>query len=109
MEEWKHITNPEIASIEKVVALFQPWAMAKFPDPKIKIKILEDAQGGFSGVPNVVARKKVDGSPDWVVGRGENIAQALEATLILLLASIDQQEASQEVEEDFFWVPPIEF
>jgi hypothetical protein len=75
--EWKRLKIDHIVKIERIVTVFQIWSTEKFPYAKVKIKILEDADGSYLGVPNMAAKNRRDGSPDWISGCGRSIVAAL--------------------------------
>lgn len=107
LENWKKLKMAKIAKIERVVAEFQVWSIEIFPYAKIKVKILEDSQGCYMGAPNMAAKSRRDGSPDWISGSGKSIAEALEDTIKLLLDSIAENGAVSE--NDFEWSAPEDF
>lgn len=89
------------------MAHFEVWSIDTFPYGQIKMKILESPTGRYTGVPNIAAKSRVDGSPDWIAGHGKNISEALEDAINNLLQSIAKNEAASE--EDFTWSAPEGF
>ena len=107
LDDWKKLKIARIAKIERVVAEFQIWSIGTFPYAKVKVKILEDVHGCYTGMPNMAAKGRRDGLPDWVVGSGKSVGEALEATVKNLLDSIAENGATTE--NDFEWSVPEDF
>lgn len=106
-DDWKTLKIARIARIERVVAEFVVWSIGVFPSAKVKVKIVEYPQGYYMGTPNLAAKSRRDGSPDWIGGTGKSIAEALEKTIENLLASIAENNAVSE--DDFEWSDPQDF
>jgi hypothetical protein len=106
MEEWKKIRVKGVSKIEKVIAIFEIWAIEKVPYAKFKIKIIENNSGEYVGVPNI-AVKNADGSPDWIGGFGSNSTEALEDTLKYFMESLNDRD--DLTEDDFEWAAPEDF
>ena len=101
LEDWKKLKIAKVAQIERAVAEFRVWSIEIFPYAKIKVKILEDSHGSYMGMPNMAAKRRRDGSPDWISGSGKSVAEALEDTIKHVLDSIAENGAVSE--NDFEW------
>ena len=107
LDDWKKLKIEKVGRIERVVAEFHVWSTREFPYAKVKVKILEDSKGCFLGQSNMAAKSRRDGSPDWIVGSGKSVEEALEVTVKNLLASIADNNAFSE--NDFEWAAPEDF
>lgn len=76
---WRNLKLDGV-EIEKVVAEFVIW-MPILPYAKMKIKIREHAEGGYTGITDLAIKRKFDGCPENALGDGETIEAALENTI----------------------------
>lgn len=106
MRDWKDIRVQGINKIEKVIAEFNVWAIDNVPYGKFKVKILEQPNGQYVGVPNV-AVKNQDGIPDGISGLGRTENEALEDTIKYFLKSLEGR--TDLTEDDFEWSDPHDF
>jgi hypothetical protein len=107
MSEWKNIKIEGISRIEKCVAEFQVWEIGRIPSSKFKVKIFEDQNGHFTGFTNLGIKSLLDGSPEFGVGSGKNIAEALENTVNYFVDELNKRQ--DLTEEDFEWADPDDF
>lgn len=101
MKDWKDIKIDGITEINKVVAVFEVWDTMRIPFGKYKIKIIENVKGGYIGIPNIAVKDSEDGTPNWISGLGETIAEALEDTIKYFLGTLNMKD--NYTDEDFIW------
>jgi hypothetical protein len=107
MIDWRHLKVEGLGPVSRQVAVFQIGPpLTHLPFACFKVKVIERPDGSYLGVPNV-ARRSVDGSPDWIAGLGPSIEEALEDTLRWFARSARMGDAATE--EDFVWADPEEF
>lgn len=99
---WKTLQIEGIARIEREVARFTVEPKHADLPMGFRIKIIEHANGGFSGVPEI-AVKDAAGTPDWIVGMGNTVEEALADAVRYLLQSVRQREP---LGDDSIWWDP---
>ena len=106
MDDWKKIDLCGASEIRKVVCVFHIWELYKTPCAKFKIKILEDINGEFTGVPNI-AYKDSNGNVNWISGCGHDVTTALQNTLKSFMESLPNDlphfGTAEELEKNFEW------
>jgi hypothetical protein len=106
MENWKKLKIEGI-SIEKVVGLFEVWAVNKIPFAKFRVKILEKTDGNFIGIANIRLKNLNNNMPEGEAGFGKNPCEALQDAIERLMKEVDERQ--NLVDEDFEWADPEDF
>lgn len=78
---WKELKLSNVQKIEKVSAEFVIWMHSILPYGKMKVRIYEDQEGGFSGITDLHIKRKFDGDFEAAVGFGKTIEEALSETI----------------------------
>ncbi|WP_368907016.1 hypothetical protein, partial [Bacillus wiedmannii] len=108
MEKWTTINIKGIPTIEKCVAEFRIWEIGTIPSAKFKIKIYENQKGHFNGFTNLGI--KINNCPEFGVGSGKSIEEALENTIEYFMNEINEQKKLKELtDDDFEWAHPDDF
>lgn len=104
--DWRAINLHGAASISRVVNVFEIRDMRGIPWTKYKIKVLEEASGGFLAVANVCV-KNANGTPDGEAGLGRTEVEALQDLITRLGERLNSRKDWRD--EDFEWTDPQDF
>lgn len=99
---WHRLQIDGIATIERVVAVFEVGPQHDDLPMRFRVKVTEHQDGGFYAYPEI-ALKGPDGVPDYVAGAGNSIEEALASACRMLLATIPGKEPITEDSID--WNP----
>lgn len=106
----QQIPFPEVASIERVVAIFEVVFRPSFPVTRIKVKVLQRAPDSFIAFPNIAIKNLETGHPEWTSGLGDRIEDARDDAIRSFLADVEQYKGDRELSEgDFEWADPACF
>ncbi|EBS7636900.1 hypothetical protein CDR68_24955 [Salmonella enterica] len=86
---WHKMKIHNVSKIEKVAAEFVIWMIGIIPGAKVKIKIFESQDGGYTGFTNVKIIRKFDNSSESAVGFGKSVDESLENTINYFLSIIN--------------------
>ncbi len=104
--DWRAINLRGATSIARVVNVFEIRDMRGVPWTKYKIKVLEEASGGFLAVANVCVRND-QGVSDGEAGLGRTEGEALQDLLTRLGDRLNSRQDWRD--EDFEWTDPQDF
>ena len=106
MEKWKEIKIPGIVKIERFIAEFEVWELAKIPYGKFKVKIFESMDGSYTGRTNIMV---VDRTNSFCagIGKGSTVSDALQDTISFFYLLVD--EVDDLTEESFKYVDSVDF
>jgi hypothetical protein len=106
---WDQIAIDGILSIDRVVAEFQIES-PEIPSRYFRVKITEKSTNRYMGRCNV-SINNADNCPEWILGMGDSIDEALEDTLQQFVRSLQQHKGDRSFleEEDFTWADCEDF
>lgn len=107
MDNWRTLKLKGVTDIEQVVGFYYVWSLKQFPYGKVRVKIVENQSGRYRGTADMGVKRASDGEPEWISVEGQNIEDTLAKTVQRLLASIEQQQATEET--DFVWMDARDF
>lgn len=88
---WQQLQIDGIATIERVVAVFEVGPKHDDLPMRFRVKVVERQDGGFLAYPEI-ALKGPDGQPDYIAGAGDSIEGALASACRALLSTIPGKE-----------------
>ena len=103
---WKNIKTDGIAKIEKRVAVFDVWELRLTPYARFQVKIMESADGVYTGYTNIQVKDKT-GDYCGAVGDGDTIEDALKETIARLMNRLSTKEVWEESE--FTYTDPADW
>lgn len=106
---WKTIQFANVQRIERVVAEF--YVECRYiPSRYFRVKVTEDASGNFIGRLNVAVKLPQTETPEWTVGLGSTVDNALNDAIQGFLQQIDRCGQAKDLnEENFEWAAPEDF
>ena len=104
--DWRNVELSGASSLSRLSSEYEVIAPKVPQGGRFKIKVLERQDGTFIAMPNVCLRDP-DGSPDWLAGKGDTDAEALENALRWFMAELAKRDQCQP--EDFEWSDPVDF
>jgi hypothetical protein len=106
---WDQIAIDGILSIDRVVAEFRIES-PDIPSRYFRVKITETNTNRYIGRCNV-SINSTDNCPEWILGMGNSIDEALEDTLQQFVRSLQQHKGDRSFleEEDFTWADCEDF
>lgn len=109
IKTWKKENISEIATIEKCVAEFIIRDKGIIPFDKFKLGIFRNQRGYFNGYTNIGII--LDGCPEFGVGFGNTIEEALEDTIQNFINEVTNRknELGKLTDSDFEWADPHDF
>lgn len=103
--DWKTISISEDSQLERVIGFYQ-LIDQRIPSTKLRIKIIESAEGGgYMARPNLCW--KLDGDADWICGWGLTEEEALQDLLQWFLSELDKRGTLSE--SDVIWAESSDF
>jgi hypothetical protein len=98
---WRDQKIEGIGPVPRVAVTFRVGGtLVGFPFAAFQVKVMEQRNGSFLGVPNVAVLSQ-DGSPDWISGLGNTVEEALKDALNHLVNSLDDRQDLPE--SSFVW------
>jgi Zn-finger domain-containing protein len=95
---WKNLKIQNVSGIDKKVAEFTVWMVGVLPFAKMRIKIMEDQEGNFTGYTDIQLIRKIDGYGEAASGFGKTVDEALEETIKSFNEMIDEDYPELPVE-----------
>lgn len=101
---------PEVAYIERVVAIFEVVFRPNFPVTRMKIKVRQRSANSFIAFSNLAIRNPLSGSPEWTCGIGDDIESARDDAIRYFFLEVENNTGDRELsEDDFEWSDPTVF
>ena|SRR6185312_4908576 len=105
--DWTKINLHGAGSIARICGVYEVTDVARVPDGKYRIKVLQYPSGGYYAYANIRVRSP-GGIPDGMGGSGPTEAEAVEKAVAALSTDLEMLKGSVQ-REAFEWSDPVEF